>query len=188
MSLILEALKKLDREKQTPERGVVVLGATAWAARREGRGRMLVWLLIDLALVGLGAAGAVWWLSGSRPPSANPAPVAVASAATTSTPPAATLAAAPYVSAPAHAPAPAGPAVVRTPRAHPTSPPRATPAAASAFVLQAITEQDGIPVALINERVLRVGEGFDGMRVLRISPTEVEIQVEATGARQVLAF
>ena len=34
MSLIFEALKKLDREKQAPERGFLVVGSGAWGAGR----------------------------------------------------------------------------------------------------------------------------------------------------------
>ena len=38
MSLILEALKKLEREKQSPDRGFLVMAHVPWAAAAAGRG------------------------------------------------------------------------------------------------------------------------------------------------------
>jgi hypothetical protein len=198
VSLIFEALKKLDREKQTPERGVVVLGATTWATRRESRGRVLL-LLANVALVAVGAAVAVWWLTPglrSQPTAAPSTSAAAASTLAPSTPTpvpmpsASALAAAPYTTL--QAPAPMSVRAVPPPAEHAA---RTRPAPTASvtpmvepFALQAVTEQDGVPVALINQRVLRVGEGFDGMRVLRISPTEVEIEIEASGKRKTLVF
>src|SRR6185503_11302863 len=78
VSLILEALKKLDREKQAPDRGVVIVGPSAWPSPREGlfalRGGGLV---LAAVLVG-GAAGAAWLLRARH--AEPPAPPAVASA------------------------------------------------------------------------------------------------------------
>ena len=45
MSLILEALRKLDRDKAAPERGLVVTGASTWA-RPEERGARFAWALV----------------------------------------------------------------------------------------------------------------------------------------------
>jgi hypothetical protein len=53
-------------------------------------------------------------------------------------------------------------------------------------VLHAISEQDGVPIAVINERVVREGETWGDVRVLRIGPAEVEVEV--AGARRVLRF
>jgi hypothetical protein len=198
VSLIFEALKKLDREKQTPERGVVVLGATTWAARREGRSRVLLQLATSLALLAVGAAVAVWWLApGARSkPASGPSPSTNAATGTlapvTPAPIAAPSASSlpPYTALQAQAPTsvrPVPPPGERAARTRPAPTPSVTPAV-EPFALQAVTEQDGEPVALINQRVLRVGEGFDGMRVLRITPTEVEIEIEASGRRQTLMF
>ena len=62
----------------------------------------------------------------------------------------------------------------------------ATPSPTPALVLQAITVQDGHPVALINDRVLREGDEIDGVRIRRIGETEVEI--ERDGQHEVLRF
>src|SRR5687768_12455336 len=57
---------------------------------------------------------------------------------------------------------------------------------APALVLHAISEQDGVPIAVINERVVREGQSFDGVRILRIGPAEVEVEI--AGARRILRF
>jgi CRP-like cAMP-binding protein len=53
-------------------------------------------------------------------------------------------------------------------------------------VLQAITIQEGRPVALISDRVLREGDEIDGVRIVRIG--EAEVEVEADGVRTILRF
>ena len=79
MSLILEALKKLDREKQAPDRGVVIVGPSAWPSPREGvfalRGAGLV-----LAALLLGAAAGALWLARARSAAEPPAQGALAAA------------------------------------------------------------------------------------------------------------
>jgi hypothetical protein len=185
VSLILEALKKLDREKQAPGKGVVVLGANAWAARSEGRSRLWLFLLADLLLVALGGTLVFFWLRPSataRVPSASPRAaalepaVAPSHAITPLPPPSEAPPPTPRASRP-----PVAAASVRQPGPSPET-------VRPAFVLQAVTEQDGQPVALISDRLLHVGEGFDGMRVVRITPTEVEIEIEATRERRTLTF
>jgi hypothetical protein len=189
MSLILEALKKLEREKQAPERSVLVLGATAWATHGERRSRLAVVIGAATALLAAGVAAALFWPRGA--PRARPAtPQAAAAAAPTPTPPVLPIVAPPapdpLPSAPLRAAAAEAPARSRTPAA---PAPRAMPTpGAAAFTLQAISERDGEPVALIDDHLLHVGEGFGGMRVLRITPTEVEIELEASGERRVLTF
>lgn len=54
------------------------------------------------------------------------------------------------------------------------------------LVLNAISEQDGHPVALINDRLVREGDEFDGVKILHIGETEVE--VEHAGQRRVIRF
>jgi hypothetical protein len=46
--------------------------------------------------------------------------------------------------------------------------------------------QDGHPVAVLNDRIVREGDSFEGVRVLRIGETEVEIEVK--GERRVIRF
>jgi len=185
VSLILEALKKLDREKQAPGKGVVVLGPNAWAARSEGRSRLWLFLLADLLLVALGGALVFFWLRPSATPpapsasqrAARPEPALAPSHTITPVPP------------PSAAP-PLAPRAISPPAAAaPVRPPGPSPETARPdFVLQAVTEQDGQPVALISDRLLHVGEGFDGMRVVRITPSEVEIEIDATRERRTLSF
>jgi hypothetical protein len=94
------------------------------------------------------------------------------------------------------APAPPTPAPVAQPRhgvrtalvnpRAPAAPTRPTPAAARAFTLTAISQQDGRPVAILNDRLVREGDMFDGVRIVRIGEAEVEIEVE--GRRSVVSF
>jgi len=185
VSLILEALRKLEREKQTPERGFLVLGTGAWAERGHA-GRPIAVFLFGL-LLGAVALG-VLMRSRSSPAAAvahlEPAPAPTAIAPTPhAVPPPATLTAT----------KPAGSAALRTPTepASEISPAaaQATPAprpSAPAFTLQAISEKDGHTVALINDRLLRQGDAIDGARVVAIAKDSVELEI--AGRRVVLRF
>ncbi|MFI5184868.1 MAG: hypothetical protein ACHQNV_10745, partial [Vicinamibacteria bacterium] len=62
MSLILEALRKLDREKEAPERGFVVVASQPWPEPHRRRGRAALWALLILA-----AVVATTFLNRSRP-------------------------------------------------------------------------------------------------------------------------
>ena len=53
-------------------------------------------------------------------------------------------------------------------------------------MLQAISERDGKPIAVLNSRVVHEGDHFDGVTVVRIGADEVEI--EEQGHRRVLRF
>jgi hypothetical protein len=66
------------------------------------------------------------------------------------------------------------------------APSAAAPAAPGDLRLQAIAERDGHPVALINDRLVREGDSFDGVTVVRIGTAEVEVEVR--GQRRVLRF
>jgi len=71
------------------------------------------------------------------------------------------------------------------------SPARGREAAGAALApgelrLNAITQQDGRPVAVLNDRIVREGDSFDGIRVLRIGESEVEVEVH--GERKVVKF
>ena len=70
-------------------------------------------------------------------------------------------------------------------RAAPSSP---TPSPPSELELRlnAITQQDGRPVAVLNDRVVREGDVFDGIHVIRIG--EAEVEVEVNGKRRVVRF
>ncbi len=72
------------------------------------------------------------------------------------------------------------------------SPPESAPAATEIrkppddLRLNAITQRDGRPVALVNDRLVFEGDSFDGVKILRIGEAEVEVEVH--GQRRVLRF
>ncbi|HEV7498792.1 MAG TPA: hypothetical protein VGQ33_02260 [Vicinamibacteria bacterium] len=185
MSLVLEALRKLDREKGRDERGFVVMAAAPWPTRTERRGPL--W-------AAFGAAGAVivglvaFWIS--RP--ALVVPAAPASPTSVAVPP---LAAAPAEAlAPAAAPALAGTRPNVNPRPF-TAPARGASHAAIAapsapadpgLHLQAISARDGQPIAIVNDHLVHVGDAFDGVRILAIRGMEVDVEVR--GQRTTLHF
>jgi hypothetical protein len=215
MSLIFEALKKLEREKQAPDRGLVVVGPGALHHPAE-RGSGRTWLAAGAgaALALLGVLGVLLLRGGAAPAVApTPAPTLAAvavpaaqvavpqAAAPQAAMPPATLTAAtvPVPTAPAVAPAAPRPISTETAResreavgtrpAAPAPRPAATLVPAppqAAFTLHAISQRDGQPVAIINERLVHEGDSFDGVKVLRIGAAEVEIEVR--GERRVLTF
>ena len=202
MSLILDALRKLEREKDAREPNVLVVGSVPWGARARSR------LPVVLALVGAGlvalVAFALWprdragRTSTPAPPASSPAPAPTP--AVSSVPPPATPAppadAAPpgprrssVPSAPAR-PAEAAPTEAgETPDEVPaTAPAHSRPATSGTdeLHLTAISRRDGRPVALINDRLVFEGDGFDDVKVLRIGETEVEVEVR--GQKRILRF
>jgi hypothetical protein len=54
------------------------------------------------------------------------------------------------------------------------------------LLLNAISEQDGVPIAVVNDRVVREGDRFEGVLIVRIRASEVEVEVD--GARRTLRF
>jgi len=231
MSLILDALRKLEREKDARAPGILVVGSVPWG--ETSRARRLA--LVGLAAAALALAVAFGWLL--RPAAAPPAgeaqppvtaPTLAARPAPTPTPPAATPPpswapqaalpsappirldrpaapqatprprdAAPVAPSTEAAPEPVTPAAPQdstetaperisvSPGAPDTEPP---PAATrpDALRLTAISQRDGRPVALINDRLVFEGDSFEGVRVIRIG--EAEVEVEVRGERRVLRF
>jgi hypothetical protein len=173
VSLILEALRKLEREKQAPERGFLVLGTGAWVDRG-GVVRPIV-----LFVLGLLAGGAALGIVMMR---TRPAAVAVVEPAPAATPPPSAI---PVASSMAPMPA-----TTASPTTAQFAPAGASPAAAApsprVFTLQAISEKDGHTVALINDRLLREGDAIDGARVITIAADSVELEIG--GRRVVLRF
>jgi hypothetical protein len=53
-------------------------------------------------------------------------------------------------------------------------------------VLQAVSERDGQPIALLSDRLVREGDEFDGVKVVRIG--EAEVEVEWKGRRLFVRF
>jgi hypothetical protein len=191
VSLILDALKKLEGEKNVREPGVLVVGSVPWGERRRSR---LPIALAAATLLALAFAG-WWWLR----PSPHPTAAAPASPTSTPSPVVAVTPTAPLPSvtlAPSSA-APAPPARRLTvPTLDETPGPLVQPGGAPAAAgtrpapddlrLNAITRRDGRPVALVNDRLVFEGDSFDGVRILRIG--EAEVEVEVRGQRRVLRF
>jgi hypothetical protein len=206
MSLILDALRKLERERDANEPpGVLVVGSVPWG--ETSRTRRLV--LVAAAAGVLGLAMLAGWLLRPVPrapaaaaPSALPPVQAPATPAPT--PPPATL---PAAVVPAEPTAPpirlSRPIPSPQPRVLPPSTATASetpqppapaaqgarptaPAPAGDLRLTAISQRDGKPVALINDRLVFEGDSFDGITVIRIGDAEVEVEVQ--GQRRVLRF
>jgi len=57
------------------------------------------------------------------------------------------------------------------------------PASSDDVRLTAISQKDGRPVVLINDRLMFEGDSFDGVKVLRIGEAEVEVEVRASAGR-----
>jgi hypothetical protein len=216
VSLILDALRKLERDKEPRDPGVVVVGGVPWGGRDPGhRGRSLA---VAGILVVAAVAGSAWLWSRAHvsapsgavvtpagPPAEAAAPPPDAPATPADTPgvaPARAEAPAAIVAPAGPAPAAGAPTTDEPPAARPLDLPVSVETAAAAaeparetaparpaprrLVLTAISERDGRPVALLNDHLVHEGDSFDGVRVLRIRPTEVEVEVD--GKTQVVGF
>jgi general secretion pathway protein B len=237
VSFILDALKKLERDKQAREPGVVMVGPVPWGgADRHRRGRRLV---VAAVAVGAVLTGTWWWLRAGPTPSptvdrgdaaeapAEPAPVGGPAGSESPGSPADGATARLPTAAPERAAAPTGPPSVPPSReldlppaepspaalasrepaasgevaedvigeaedegAEPSPPIEAAPDESVApqpeFRLTAISTRDGQPIALLNDRLVREGDSFGGVRILRIGATEVEIEVD--GERRTIGF
>lgn len=203
MSLILEALRKLEREKQAPDRGFLVMAHTPWGAGRRWSILAFAGLLLAVAVAASLATAIVLrrGLTPVAPPtgaaSPQPAGGSVPAPVGAQGPRAATAPSTPSPAAPVPqakqdpvAPSPQAtpqaaasvpPAVpARAPSQHPAAPPLPE------LRLMAISQQDGRPVAILNDRLVREGDSFDGVRIVRIGDTEVEVEVH--GQKRVLTF
>jgi len=229
VSLILEALKKLERDKQVSDKGFLVMAASPWPGAPTSR---LVWASLTLGalgVVGLAGAGAWWWWhrtggepggpparQGSVPPGNARAEHLSLPLVSDGAPPVApprgrspmptgtnTAAIVPLREGSRPAPPPqelssrekAPPSdtegthgVTGVPNPQPPQPPetRGGGTGAATIRLAAISERDGRPVAIINDRMLFEGDTVDGMKVLHIGENEVEL--ELNGRRQVVHF
>jgi hypothetical protein len=172
VSLVLEALKKLDREKGREERGFVVMAAAPWPTRAARR--WPAWAALGIATAG--AVAAVLGLRTTPAPTVLPAPPA----AVVTPRPAASVAATVVATVP-----PPVPARGRRETRETTSPLAPRPADPEPR-LQAISERDGQPIAIINDHLVRVGDEVEGLRVLAIRGAEVDVEVR--GHRTTLRF
>jgi len=185
MSLILDALRKLERDKNAPEPGVVVVGSVPWG---EGRSRRSLVPFVAATLLAVLAGG--FWLA-RKPP--GPKPVTPPTAIATP-PPAPALDAPPAAPSPSASGGPSPIAAAPSPRpiglpapaAASDRPAGAPPSTSDDVRLTAISRKDGRPVALINDRLVFEGDAVDGIKVLRIGEAEVEVEIQ--GKRRVLRF
>ena len=152
-----------------------------------------------MALVLVAVAGSGLWLAWRgrvEAPTRGGAGAAPAALPLPASPPPAAMSTPASSDAPAPngiAPRPgAGPVERRAPEtaAVPARPPALKPAPpadpASGLQLQAISQRDGKPVAILSNRLVREGDHFDGITVVRIGAEEVEIEVQ--GRRRTLRF
>ena len=186
MSLILDALKKLEREKQTTPRGFLVVAPGGWAGRSRGftlvAGALVVGLVLGAVL--LAAYGKLTQAAVPPERAAAPTPAATPAVAAATTPTSLVPLATPRPRT-ARSATPATPMAAGTPAAASPEPAPGAPEADGPR-LQAISEQDGHPVAVIDERIMREGDERDGLKVIRIGAAEVEI--EHLGKRRILRF
>jgi len=203
MSLILDALRKLERDRDARAPGILVVGSVPWG--ETSRARRVA--LVGIAAAALALAVAVGWFlrPAAAPPGAEPQlPASVPTLAARPAPTPAPASATPprswapqavlpsaSTSEPAASDVPqpsAEPAVERISVA-PVAPDAQQPAPAPRpddLRLTAISRRDGRPVALINDRLVFEGDSFEGVRVIRIG--EAEVEVEVRGERRVLRF
>jgi len=193
MSLILEALRKLEREKQAPDRGFLVMAHTPWGAGRRWSSLGLAGLVVLVAMAASILTAFV--LRGGRAPAAQRAAAPASPTAAAGSPPAGSTVRPQPVAAAATLPpattSPAAPAALPQAPVLPAAPaasplPEPAPSVSPDFRLMAISQQDGKPVAIVNDRLVREGDAFDGIRILRIGATEVEVEVR--GQKRVLTF
>ena len=170
-----------------------MVGASAFGP---GRRLRALPMLLALAAAGLGGFLLAQWASRRAAPAVAPVQEPAVASVPPGTAPPATFAA-PYLPAapPARASepvvrprtdAPAPPVAASARPAAPAPQPQAPPAGATTYTLQAVTQQDGQPVAIVNGQLVRVGDVLEGGRILRIDADAVEI--EKDGRRIVVPF
>ena len=183
MSLILDALRKLEREKDVPSRGFLVLAPGQRTAPRAS------WLLAVVILLALGGAGLGYLLrTAMRAPAPSPVPPAPAAVVPSSQATVIPPSQAPVVPPAPVATVPARPEVLPKPAPSPSEKPVEPKAAPSPveFVLEAISERDGSPVAVLNDHLVKEGDQIDGALVVRIGKDEVELKVR--GEKKIVRF
>ncbi|MCU0241415.1 MAG: hypothetical protein MUF51_03215 [Vicinamibacteria bacterium] len=183
MSLILEALKKIEREKEQPRGGTLVVAPATWAAPPRRSRAPIAFLLVVATLAFIALAGLVLRMTDTRTRhSPTASPLAQPAAVVT---PHAVGSTAPRLlddqTTPAIPPAPT-PERASLPLSviQPTPKVRTKPsnAVTPRYRLNAISQQDGHPIALLNDRVVREGDVFDGARVVKIGETTVALEVD----------
>ena len=189
VSLILEALRKLEKETKAPERGFLVVAASAWPTTRR-KAAPITAVVALLVVAAATTAGWLWPRWGRRNVIGGEAPGPAAPVTPPAARPASTLAATVLPTATSREPRRLEkPAATLRPSPLPRAsvPPRAAPQPSPpALVLQAISQRDGRPIAIVSDHLVREGDGFDGVTIVRIG--EGEVEVEWQGQRRTLRF
>lgn len=183
MSLILDALRKLERDRQAPDPNVVVVGPQAWPA--PGAPSRWRWVaLAGLLAAAITTTAAITWRLARPAPAARPEATARPQPAVATPPAGAPRLATPPPVRPMRLPGIGATDEITDPTLPaPVEEPAATPRAPQ---LMAISQREGRPIAVIDDRLMREGDSFDGLRVIRIGDAEVE--VEWRGRRRLLRF
>lgn len=200
MSLVLEALRRVEK----PDAQAGIVGVAVPSYRPVSRKRRSLW---PLAL-GLGAGGLLVLAFGpaSRPaaaPDAPPEPARPRTETTTRTARGGAGLPPPLIIEPTNrraAPRPEGGAAADLDRSDSTRrarladprPELSRPSAPGtsrtpAFVLQAISERDSKPIAVINDQLVKEGDRLAGALVVKIGAETVEIVLDS-GARDLVRF
>lgn len=177
MSLVIEALRRV--EKTDARTGSIGAAVASYRPAPRSRGSLVPLLL------GLLTGGALVFLLGAQ--SRNGADVSARSGddASALPPPARPLKGAaglppPLIIEPAVRSAEPGPSLAAPSPAPDIRPDRSTRAAAPMppLVLQAISERDSRPIAIISDQLVREGDKVGAARVLRIGRDSVEVLLE----------
>ena len=197
MSLVLEALRRVEK----PDAQAGIVGVAVPSYRPAPRRRRSLWPLA----FGLGAGGLLVLAFGpaSRPaaaPDAAPETAPLRTGSTTRTARGGAGLPPPLIIEPPNRMATFRPVEAELDRSAPsrgvgsTEPRRElsrrpAPAAPSppAFVLQAISQRDSHPIAIINDRLVKEGDRLAGARVVKIGAETVEIELDS-GARELVRF
>jgi hypothetical protein len=195
MSLVLDALRRVEKSDGGP--GSVGVSVGSYRSRRLSRASMLLPLLL-----GAGTAAAFLYPFGrssdkpavngsanqSQPPSSvvppNVAPVAARSVSS------------PQLPTPEPPVASATIAANRTPRVESvstTAKAKRSPAGSVAaagpqtLVLQATSEREGRPIAMVSDQLVREGDTIGGARIVKIGAESIDVLFES-GRREVVRF
>ncbi len=209
VSVIFDALNKLNKEKRAPKTGMLIVGAGSIDGRRRGVSGSLVGAA-SIGVLLLGVAAWWWTRDVAEPVPAKPTVAAgqagsdrpAAEGRSARTPDGPTvlpgdLAVVPPAIVPAGIANASGepgsgsdneepdPKPAATARGNLDTPPPSEP---EQLRLEAITVRDGGPVAIVSGRLVREGDVFDGIEVVRIDEAEVELFLQAENRTLALRF
>ena len=185
MSLVLEALRRVEKPDSSP--GAVGVAVPSFSPKRQTRGT------IAPLLLGVGCGVVLTGLLQSPPELRNVANPATPRGATQVPSPGATTwrpgsATAELPESTTSRPRLAG-AEAKLSRTRPPVAAPSTPVVAKArpLVLQALSQRDSYPIAVINDQLVKEGDLIGSVRVLRIGPNSVEVLLPS-GQRDTVQF